>query len=101
MPGSPARIPEVWQTEWCPHSQRVREALTELGVEFVARQVAAEREDRDEMEDAVGTREIPAVRLPDGTALTGDTDAIIEKLRSRYPEPAGAGEHRDKAAEHS
>lgn len=99
MPASPASLPEVWQTEWCPHSARVRETLTELGVEFVARQVPAEREDRAEMDDVVGTREIPAVRLPDGTTLTGDTDAIIDSLRSRYPEPAGAEEHREKAEE--
>jgi glutaredoxin len=96
---SEPRLPEVWQTEWCPHSQKVREALTELGVAFVARQVPADQEDRDELERELGTREIPAVRLADGTTLTGDDHEIIAALRSRFAEPAGAEEHREKARE--
>jgi glutaredoxin len=31
---------ELWQTEWCPASRRVRERLTELGVDYVTRQVS-------------------------------------------------------------
>jgi glutaredoxin len=92
-------MPEVWQSEWCPHSHKVREALTELAVAFVARQVPADAADRDEMHDAVGSREIPVVRLPDGTLLDGDADDIVATLRDRYAEPAEAGEHRRKAAE--
>ncbi|TML86014.1 MAG: hypothetical protein E6G09_04745 [Actinobacteria bacterium] len=29
----------LYQTEWCPLSAAVREVLTEVGVDFVARQV--------------------------------------------------------------
>ncbi len=58
-------LPEVSQPEWCPRSHQVRQALTELGVSFVARQVPADPDERGEMERAVGTREIPAVRLAD------------------------------------
>ena len=50
---------ELWQAEWCPHSHKVREKLTERQLDFVARQVPKEPEDRDEMDRAVGTREIP------------------------------------------
>jgi glutaredoxin len=32
---------ELWQAEWCPYSHRVRQRLTELGLDFVAHQVAA------------------------------------------------------------
>jgi glutaredoxin len=92
-------LPELWQTEWCPHSHEVRETLTELGVEFVAHQVAPEPEDRDDMEREVGTREIPAVRLPDGTVLTGDSEAIVDSLKTRYREPSEADVHRRKAQE--
>jgi glutaredoxin len=94
-----SEMPEVWQAEWCPHSREVRQALTELGVDFVARQAAAESDDRDEMARAVGSREIPVVRLPDGTLLDGDSDDIVAALRQRYPQPAGAAAHRGKAAE--
>lgn len=27
---------ELWQTEWCPASRRVRQRLTELGVDYLA-----------------------------------------------------------------
>ena len=37
---------ELFQAEWCPYSHRVRQRLTELGVDFVARQVEAEPDDR-------------------------------------------------------
>ena len=37
---------ELWQTEWCPASHRVRQRLTELGLAYVVRQVPVEREDR-------------------------------------------------------
>ena len=94
-----SEMPEVWQSEWCPHSNKVREALTELGVDFVARQVPADPDARDEMQQAVGSREIPVVRLPDDTLLDGDDDEIVAALRARYSEAADAAEHRQKAAE--
>jgi hypothetical protein len=51
------------------------------------------------MQAAVGSREIPVVRLPDDTLLDGDADDIVAALRERYAEPAQADEHRRKAAE--
>ena len=96
-----SELPEVWQAEWCPHSHEVREVLTERAVDFVARQVPAGAGDRDAMQEAVGTREIPVVRLPDGVVLDGDSDEIAAALRERYPESAGAARHRETAAEHA
>ena len=60
----------LYQAEWCPHSRRVRQRLTELGIDFVARQVAAEKDDRDELEQATGQRKLPALKLEDGTVVT-------------------------------
>ena len=37
---------ELWQTEWCPASRRIRERLTELGVDYVTRQVPVDKEQR-------------------------------------------------------
>ncbi len=90
---------ELYQAEWCPHSHKVRELFTELAIDFVARQVPADPADRDEMRQAVGSREIPVVRLPDDTLLDGDADDIVAALRDRYAEPAEAAGHREKAAE--
>jgi glutathione S-transferase len=91
---------ELYQAEWCPYSSKVRQRFTELGVSFLARQVPAERADREEMRRKVGTDEIPALMLGDGTAVTGDAEAIIAHLDEHFSERADAAAHRDQAREH-
>jgi glutaredoxin len=91
---------EVWQAEWCPHSHRVRQRLTELGVPFVARQVEAEPADRAALREATGQDEIPAVVLEDARVLSGPDEAILARLDERYDEPPEAAAHRRMAAEH-
>ena len=66
---------ELWQTEWCPASRRVRERLTELGVDYVARQVPVEKNERAALVTATGTDTIPALVARDGAAIVGE-DAI-------------------------
>jgi glutathione S-transferase len=90
---------ELYQAEWCPHSHKVRQRLTELGQPFVARQVAAEPEDRGRMRDAVGTDEIPVLVLDDGTVLDGEDDEIVAELDRRFEERPDAREHRARKAE--
>src|SRR3954453_21264013 len=89
---------ELYQAEWCPHSHRVRQRLSELGVPFIARQVAAEPEDRDEMRAAAGSDTIPVLVLGDGTVLAREAEEIVAELDRCYPEPADAGAHRAKGA---
>lgn len=67
---------ELWQAEWCPHSHAVRERLTEKQIDFVARQVPREQEDRDEMERAVATREIPVLVTDEGRTLEGEEEIL-------------------------
>ena len=88
---------ELYQAEWCPHSHRVRQRLTELGVDFVARQVPADPEERRELERVSGTNEIPVLVLDDGWPICGG-DQIIEYL-DRFPEREDADTHRAKAVE--
>lgn len=85
---------QLYQGEWCPHSSRVRERFTELGVSFIARQVPAERVDREEMRRKTGTDEIPALLLEDATAVTGGAGPILEYLDARYSERSDAAAHR-------
>ena len=91
---------EVWQAEWCPHSSAVRQRLTELGVDFVARQVPAEPGDREALRAATGQDCIPAVVLNDGEVLTGAEEDILAGLEGRCDEGPGAEAHRVKAAAH-
>jgi glutathione S-transferase len=92
---------EHYQAEWCPHSARVRQRLTELGVSFVARQVPAEPSDRDELKSRTGSEEIPALVLQDGTVINRDADAIIAFLDERFTDRADAERHRERAEEHA
>jgi glutathione S-transferase len=90
---------ELYQAEWCPHSHKVRRRLTELGVDFVARQVAAKPEDRDAMRAATGTDEIPTLLPEDGSAITGEA-AILGYLDDRFEEPREARRHRAQERAH-
>ncbi len=87
---------ELWQTEWCPASRRVRQRLTELGLSVVLRQVPVERAERTELLAATGESVIP-VLVADGRTLVGE-EAILDYLDSAFPEPTEAGSHRVKAA---
>jgi glutaredoxin 2 len=92
---------ELYQAEWCPHSAQVRQRFTELGVSFVARQVPAERIDREEMRRKTGTDEIPALLLEDGTAVTGEAEDLIAYLDSHYSERSDADAHRERSHAHA
>ena len=88
---------ELWQTEWCPASRRLRQRLTELGVDYLIRQVPVEREQRHVLRRATGTETIPALTLEDGTVLVGE-EAIADWLDRNLAEPVDAEAHRLKAA---
>jgi glutathione S-transferase len=77
---------ELYQAEWCPHSARVRQRLTELGVDFVARQVEPEPEQRIRLHAVTGQTEIPA--LVAGPTLLTDPDEILDWLDCKYGELA-------------
>ena len=79
----PPPVLELYQAEWCPYSHRVRERLTELGVDFVAHQVAPRPEEREKMRAATGSDSIPVLVAEDGRTLT-ETDEILAFLDETY-----------------
>jgi len=87
---------ELWQTEWCPASRRVRQRLTELGIDYLVRQVPVEKEQRQALHAATGADTIPALVFDNGEIATGE-DAILRGLADTVPEPAQAQAHRQKA----
>jgi glutathione S-transferase len=87
---------ELYQTEWCPASRRVREHLTELGLDYVVRQVPVARPARTALLEVTGGTTIPALLLEDGTALVGE-QAIDAFLGEHFDEPSEAPAHRAKA----
>jgi glutathione S-transferase len=95
-PWRKAAFVELYQAEWCPHSHKVRQRLTELGLDFHVRQVPAEPDERDELERRAGTNEIPVLVAESGEALRGE-DEILAYLADRYDERPDAEHHRAKA----
>ncbi len=91
---------EVYQAEWCPHSRVIRQRLTELGVDYIARQVAPDVEERDALREATGCSTIPVVVLEDGTVLGGRDEEILAGLDERFEEGPHAEGHRTQDAMH-
>src|SRR4051812_20201451 len=86
------RMLTLFQAEWCPYSAAVRQRLTELGIDFVARQV----EPRPEQRHEVG--EIPVLQTPEGDRYTG-TKEIFEYL-SGFDETEFTKQQRQRYKEH-
>ncbi len=84
---------KLFQAEWCPHSSKVRERLTELGVDFVARQVEPYPEQRTEVD------QIPTLETEDGRGFSGE-QGILAFLDSEYEAWRYEEQHRDRLVEH-
>ena len=82
----------LYQAEWCPYSSAVRERLTELGIDFVAKQVAPRQEDRK------GEHEIPLLVTNQGERFEG-TDEVFAYLATLEPGEAERG-HRAQYRAH-
>jgi len=83
---------ELWQTEWCPQSRRIRQRLTELGIDYVLHQVPVEKSERHVLRAATGCETIPV--LVHGSAIVTGEDSIRRYLDRQVPEPACAEAHR-------
>jgi predicted GNAT family acetyltransferase/glutaredoxin len=88
----------LYQAEWCPFSSAVREVLTELGLDFVARQVEPWPNDRAELKAIAETNQIPVLQIEDGRLFRG-TREIFAHLSEREPSKDAAA-HRRRFAAH-
>ena len=88
---------ELWQAEWCPYSSYVREQLTERGVDFIARQVPANKPDRTAMQERTGANSVPVLVAGD-RAITEFED-IIAFLDREHPRRPDADDHRQRYAD--
>jgi glutathione S-transferase len=88
----------LYQAEWCPFSSAVRERLTELAIDFVARQVPPWPEERNALVARTGSDEIPVLEA-DGTFYVG-TREIFAFLERFDPSPYAA-EQRSRYREHA
>jgi glutathione S-transferase len=88
---------ELFQTEWCPASRRVRQRLTELGLDYVNRQVPVERQARTTLREVVGADTIPALRLENGSVVVGEENILVY-LDEHFLQPREAEAQQQKAA---
>ena len=89
----------LYQAEWCPYSSAVREVLTELGLDFVARQVEARPEDRASLRRLSGGDSIPVLETEIGEVIRG-TRAIFRYLEDVEPWQH-ADAHRQQFRDHA
>lgn len=76
-------IMKLYQTEWCPYCQRVREKLTDLGLRYITINVPSVKVMRRELFRLSGQRGIPT--LVDGDVIIPDDDeAIIAYLERQH-----------------
>jgi uncharacterized protein len=88
----------LYQAEWCPFCSAVREVLTELGIDFVARQVEPWPDERGRLRDVAATERIPVLQAEDGRLYRG-TREIFVYLRESHPWQFAAG-HRRRFLDH-
>jgi glutathione S-transferase len=88
---------ELFQTEWCPGSRRIRQRMTELGLDYLNHQVPVEREERTLLLELTGSDTVPTLLLEDGSSLVGEEE-ILSHLERHYDESEQAEAHRVKAA---
>jgi len=88
---------ELYQAEWCPHSHKVRQRLTELGIDITLRQVPAAPDDREELKRVADTAEIPVLIGSDREPRCG-ADEILDYL-DEFDERPDVDERCEKARE--
>ena len=89
----------LFQAEWCPYSAAVRERLTELGIDFVARHVEPWPEQRAELAALVAEPSIPVLQTGDGQVFAGPEE--IFGYLDGLPEGQWASAHRERYREHA
>lgn len=89
----------LFQAEWCPYSAAVRERLTELGIDFVVRQVEPRPEQRAQLAALVAEPSIPVLQTDDGQIFAGPKE--IFGYLSGLPEGEWASAHRERYREHA
>ncbi len=90
----------LFQAEWCPYSHRVRQRLTELGVDVVLKQVEPTRGEREELKRIAGTDSIPVLLDDDGNVVGPDTESAMAWLDANVAESPHADAHREQAVAH-
>lgn len=78
----PDQMLEVYQFEGCPYCSKVRQKLTDLGIDFIARQV--DPNDRSRVEEVSGQTNVPVLKDPNTDTVMPESDDIVDYLEENY-----------------
>ena len=82
---------ELYQFEGCPHSQKVRQRLSDWAIDYILRNVPKDLEKRTQLMKVSGQAKVPTLVDSDRERiLAGDENEILSYLIEFYkpPEPA-------------
>ncbi len=79
----PDEMLEVYQFEGCPYCKKVREKLTELQIDFIARQVEPSG-DRARVKEISGQTGVPVLVDPNTDTVMPESDDIVDYLEEHY-----------------
>lgn len=74
---------ELYQFEGCPYCKKVRQKMTELQIDFIARQ-AEPKGDRKRVEEVSGQTGVPVLKDPNTDTVMPESDDIVEYLEEHY-----------------
>ena len=84
-PGKTPELPlELYEFEPCPYCRKVREALTELDIDYVSRSAARGSGSRDEAIAKGGKKQFPYLVDPNTGAAMYESEDIIDYLHATY-----------------
>ncbi|RME60814.1 glutaredoxin [Candidatus Parcubacteria bacterium] len=75
---------ELYQFEQCPYSRKVREKLTELHLDWVARSAPKGSPQRQKLIELGGKDQVPFLYDPEKGIKLYESDAIIAYLEKEY-----------------
>lgn len=78
----PDQMLEVYQFEGCPFCSKVRQKLTDLGIDFIARQVNSD--DRSRVKEVSGQTNVPVLKDPNTDIVMPESDDIVDYLEQHY-----------------
>ncbi len=78
----PEKMLEVYQFEGCPFCSKVRKKMTNLQLDFIARQV--DPNDRSRVEEISGQENVPVLVDPNTDTTMPESDDIVEYLEEHY-----------------
>ena len=79
----PDEMLEVYQFEGCPYCKKVRQKLTELQIDFIARQVNPNG-DRQRVKDISDQTGVPVLVDPNTDTVMPESDDIVDYLEEHY-----------------